>query len=257
MKKSGSMWRVAVGIATVAVLSAAVAACGGGSTGSASGGGSSASTIVGAGASFPAPIYTKWGADYSGVAGVKLNYQSIGSGGGISAIEAKTVQFGASDAPLAEADLQSSGLAQFPMVMGGVVPVVNLDGRVRRPDEAYRRRAGRHLHGQDHHLERPGHQEPQPRPQPAGDEDQRGAPLGRLGHHLDLHALSDRRGSHGVDGRRRQGRQLAGGRGRQGQRGRRRQRAAAQRLHRLRGVRLRQADRAWPRCSFRTRPAPR
>ena len=128
MKKSGSMWRVAVGIATVAVLGAAVAACGGSSTGSASGGGSSSNTIVGAGASFPAPIYDKWGGDYSGVAGVKLNYQSIGSGGGISAIESKTVQFGASDAPLAEADLQSSGLAQFPMVMGGVVPVVNLTG---------------------------------------------------------------------------------------------------------------------------------
>jgi phosphate transport system substrate-binding protein len=127
MKKSGSMWRVAVGIATVAVLGAAVAACGGSSTGSASGG-SSASTIVGAGSSFIYPILTKWGADYAGASGVKLNYQSIGSGGGISAIEAKTVQFGATDAPLAEADLQSSGLAQFPMVMGGVVPVVNLPG---------------------------------------------------------------------------------------------------------------------------------
>ena len=128
MKKSGSMWRAVLGVTAVAVLGAVVAACGGSSTGSASGGGSSAGTIVGAGASFPAPIYSKWAADYSGVAGVKINYQSIGSGGGISAIEAKTVQFGASDAPLDEADLQSGGLAQFPMVMGGVVPVVNLPG---------------------------------------------------------------------------------------------------------------------------------
>jgi phosphate transport system substrate-binding protein len=131
MNRNGSMWRFAVGIAAVAAVAvsgAALAACGGSGSSGASGGAPSANTIVGAGASFPAPIYTKWGADYNGVAGVKLNYQSIGSGGGIAAIEAKTVQFGASDAPLAEADLQSSGLAQFPMVMGGVVPVVNLTG---------------------------------------------------------------------------------------------------------------------------------
>jgi phosphate transport system substrate-binding protein len=87
-----------------------------------------ADTIVGAGASFPAPLYMKWGSEYNGVAGIKLNYQSIGSGGGISAIEAKTVDFGASDAPLEEADLTTNGLAQFPMVVGGVVVVVNLNG---------------------------------------------------------------------------------------------------------------------------------
>ena len=87
-----------------------------------------ADTILGAGASFPAPLYMKWGSDYNGVSGVKLNYQSIGSGGGISAIEAKTVDFGASDAPLEQAELDANGLAQFPMVVGGVVLVVNLDG---------------------------------------------------------------------------------------------------------------------------------
>jgi len=70
----------------------------------------------------------KWGSDYNGVSGVKLNYQSIGSGGGISAIEAKTVDFGASDAPLEQAELEANGLVQFPMVVGGVVVVVNLDG---------------------------------------------------------------------------------------------------------------------------------
>jgi phosphate transport system substrate-binding protein len=87
-----------------------------------------ADTILGAGASFPAPLYMKWGSDYNGVSGVKLNYQSIGSGGGISAIEAKTVDFGASDAPLEQAELEANGLAQFPMVVGGNVLVVNLDG---------------------------------------------------------------------------------------------------------------------------------
>jgi len=87
-----------------------------------------AGTILGAGASFPAPLYMKWGSDYKGVAGAKLNYQSIGSGGGISAIEAKTVDFGASDAPLEQTDLEANGLVQFPMVVGGVVLVVNLNG---------------------------------------------------------------------------------------------------------------------------------
>ena len=87
-----------------------------------------AGVILGAGASFPAPLYMKWGSDYANVADVKLNYQSIGSGGGIAAVEAKTVDFGASDAPLEEADLSANGLVQFPMVVGGIVIVVNLDG---------------------------------------------------------------------------------------------------------------------------------
>ena len=109
-----------------------LAACGGGSepvgNPNASDGAVTNDTILGAGASFPAPLYSKWGSDYSGVSGVKLNYQSIGSGGGISAIQAKTVDFGASDAPLDQAELEQSGLAQFPMVVGGVVLVVNIDG---------------------------------------------------------------------------------------------------------------------------------
>jgi len=85
-------------------------------------------TISGAGATFPYPVYAKWAAAYAKKTGIKLNYQSIGSGGGIKQIKAKTVDFGASDAPLKAADLDSSGLLQFPMVMGGVVPVVNLPG---------------------------------------------------------------------------------------------------------------------------------
>jgi phosphate transport system substrate-binding protein len=88
----------------------------------------SAADITGAGATFPYPIYAKWADAYKKETGIGLNYQSIGSGGGIKQIKAKTVTFGASDAPLKGEDLDSTGLAQFPMVMGGIVPVVNLEG---------------------------------------------------------------------------------------------------------------------------------
>src|SRR4051794_27917560 len=88
----------------------------------------SAADISGAGATFPYPIYAKWADAYKKETGVGMNYQSIGSGGGIKQIQAKTVTFGATDAPLAGADLDKDGLVQFPMVMGGIVPVVNLEG---------------------------------------------------------------------------------------------------------------------------------
>jgi phosphate transport system substrate-binding protein len=88
----------------------------------------SAADISGAGATFPYPIYAKWADAYKKETGIGLNYQSIGSGGGIKQIKARTVTFGASDAPLPGDDLTKSGLVQFPMVMGGIVPVVNLDG---------------------------------------------------------------------------------------------------------------------------------
>ena len=84
--------------------------------------------ISGAGATFPYPIYAKWADAYKKETGVGLNYQSIGSGAGIKQIKAKTVTFGASDAPLSGILLDESGLVQFPMVMGGIVPVVNIDG---------------------------------------------------------------------------------------------------------------------------------
>ncbi len=84
--------------------------------------------ISGAGATFPYPVYSQWAYEYARNTGVRLNYQSIGSGGGIRQIKAGTVDFGASDAPLAADDLKKSGLIQFPMIMGGVVPVVNLRG---------------------------------------------------------------------------------------------------------------------------------
>lgn len=85
-----------------------------------------AQTINGAGASFPYPLYAQWAYMYNMESGVKINYQSIGSGGGIAQIKAKTVDFGASDAPLEQAELDADGLMQFPMVMGGITPVVNL-----------------------------------------------------------------------------------------------------------------------------------
>ena len=85
-------------------------------------------TISGAGASFPALLYGKWAEKYYGLTGVKLNYQSIGSGAGITQIKAKTVDFGASDAPLTKEELDKSGLMQFPMIVGGVVPVLSVPG---------------------------------------------------------------------------------------------------------------------------------
>src|ERR1700753_542989 len=82
-----------------------------------------AADISGAGATFPYPIYSKWADAYKKQTNVGLNYQSIGSGGGIKQIKAKTVTFGASDMPLKPEELKSSGLVQFPMIIGGVVPV--------------------------------------------------------------------------------------------------------------------------------------
>ena len=83
---------------------------------------------TGAGASFPAPLYSKWAADYHKATGVKINYQSVGSSAGVKQIEAKTVDFGASDEPLKDEDLAKKGLVQFPTVIGGIVPVVNIKG---------------------------------------------------------------------------------------------------------------------------------
>lgn len=87
-----------------------------------------AQEATGAGASFPAPLYSKWAADYNKATGVKVNYQSVGSSAGLKQIEAKTVDFGASDEPLKDADLEAKGLVQFPTVIGGIVPVVNIQG---------------------------------------------------------------------------------------------------------------------------------
>src|SRR5215510_6967041 len=107
------------GLAGAAVLTAALAL---GSTHA------RAADIAGAGASFPYPVYTKWADAYKKETGTGLNYQSIGSGGGIKQIQNKTVTFGATDAPLKGEELDKFGLVQFPMVMGGIVPVVNVEG---------------------------------------------------------------------------------------------------------------------------------
>jgi phosphate transport system substrate-binding protein len=87
-----------------------------------------ATEITGAGATFPYPIYAKWAEDYAKLSGTRLNYQSIGSSGGIKQIKARTVDFGATDAPMKGNELERDGLVQFPAVLGGVVPIVNLDG---------------------------------------------------------------------------------------------------------------------------------
>jgi phosphate transport system substrate-binding protein len=87
-----------------------------------------AQEITGAGATFPAPVYAKWASDYNKSTGVKVNYQSVGSGAGIKQIDSKTVAFGASDMPLKDEDLAKKGQMQFPTVIGGVVPVVNIKG---------------------------------------------------------------------------------------------------------------------------------
>jgi len=87
-----------------------------------------AQNVTGAGASFPAPVYAKWADAYNKATGEKINYQSVGSGAGIKQIKGKTVDFGASDAPLKDEELAADGLMQFPTVIGGVVPVVNIPG---------------------------------------------------------------------------------------------------------------------------------
>jgi len=117
----------------ISVLAAAAAAllslgaCGKSTSEGGTGGSQAAGTISGAGATFPAPLYAKWAETYKGT-GTALNYQAIGSGGGIKQIKAKTVDFGASDKPLKPEELAASGLYQFPTVIGGVVPVVNIAG---------------------------------------------------------------------------------------------------------------------------------
>ncbi len=90
--------------------------------------GAQAQEITGAGASFPAPLYAKWASDYNKQTGVKVNYQSVGSGGGIKQIDSKTVDFGATDMPLTDEVLKTKGQMQFPTVIGGVVPILNVAG---------------------------------------------------------------------------------------------------------------------------------
>src|SRR6266436_6598258 len=105
-----NMGRAVLRVASAAVIGLAVAQA------------ANAAEISGAGATFPYPIYAKWAEAYKAATGTSMNYQSIGSGGGIKQITAKTVDFGASDMPLKPEDLAKNGLAQWPAIMGGVVP---------------------------------------------------------------------------------------------------------------------------------------
>ncbi len=127
-----------------------------------------ATDITGAGATFPYPIYAKWAEAYKAKTNIGMNYQSIGSGGGIKQIEASTVDFGASDKPLEPADLDKNGLMQFPTVMGGVVPVINVSGIAAGTAQAGRPNPGQHLPGQDHQVERPGDRRNERWREPAG-----------------------------------------------------------------------------------------
>ncbi len=104
--------KIAISLATVGLLAGAA----------------QADNFTGAGATFPAPVYTAWASAYRTATNNELNYQAIGSGGGIRQIKAKTVDFGASDKPLSAADLDAAGLIQFPTVIGGIVPIVNVPG---------------------------------------------------------------------------------------------------------------------------------
>ena len=88
----------------------------------------SAQDVTGAGATFPAPLYARWAADYNKATGIRINYQSVGSGAGLRQIRGKTVDFGASDMPLTDEELAKDGLTQFPTAIGGVVPVLNVAG---------------------------------------------------------------------------------------------------------------------------------
>jgi len=117
-----------IGSIIVCALIAGAVACGGASAPDLPGAPTSAVVINGAGASFPYPIYSKWAHQYNQLNNVAINYQSIGSGAGIAQIKARTVDFGATDAPLSGTDLDAEGLVQFPMLIGGVVPVVNIQG---------------------------------------------------------------------------------------------------------------------------------
>ena len=146
--------------------------------------------ISGAGATFPYPVYAKWADTYKKETNTGLNYQSIGSGGGIKQIIANTVTFGASDKPLSGAELEKNGLVQFPTVMGGIVPVVNLDGitpgQIVLDGQTHRENLSR----RNHRLERRGNSEAQSAAEAAFRRHRRRLPLGRIGHDVRLDELS-------------------------------------------------------------------
>ena len=144
-------------ILAVAAAALLTAACGTNS-GNESGQASAASQqITGAGSTFVYPVLSAWAADYQKQSGTRINYQSIGSGGGISQVKAGTVDFGATDQPLASDELAKANLAQFPIVIGGIVAGGEPSRARAGTAEAHRPVARRHLRGQGQELVRPGH----------------------------------------------------------------------------------------------------
>ena len=201
--------------------------------------------ISGAGATFPYPIYAKWADAYKKETGAGLNYQSIGSGGGIKQIQAKTVTFGATDMPLKADELQKSGLVQFPTVLGGVVPVVNIDGIKQGDITLDGPTLAKIFMGEIKTWNDPAIAKLNTSAKLAGTTDRRRPPFRRVRHdvHLDRLPLEGEPGVE-VQGRRQYRRRMAGRPRRQGQRGRGQQCRPDQGLHRLRRICLRQAEQA-------------
>jgi phosphate transport system substrate-binding protein len=189
-----------------------------------------AADITGAGATFPYPIYAKWADAYRKATGNGMNYQSIGSGGGIKQITAKTVDFGASDMPMKPDDLAKNGLVQFPAGDGRRGAGREDRRHPARPAQVHRPAAGRHLPRQGEEVERPGHRETESGREAPRPGDRADLSLRRVRHHLPLHQLplEGQRRFQGRGGRRHVG-QVPRGRRRQGQRGRRVVRAEARR----------------------------
>ncbi len=215
-----------------------------------------AQQITGAGSTFAAPIYAKWGEAAKGAIGVELNYQAIGSGAGQNQIFNRTVDFGASDAPVAADKLQSNHLLQFPTVMGGVDIIVNIPNV--KPDEL--KLTGdvlaADLSRQDHQMERSEDRRAESRPQAAEPRDRAGLSRRRLGHDLRVHRLSlDGRPRLEEPGRLEHLGEVAGGHRRARQRRRLRRRCTNPRRHRLCRERLRDGEPPDHRPRSATRPA--
>ena len=148
-----------------------------------------AQQITGAGATFPAPVYAKWASAAKAAIGVTLNYQAIGSGAGQTQIINHTVDFGASDAPMAPAKLAANHLLQFPTVMGGVVPIVNIPGVAPNRLKLTGDVLAQIFSGDVTAWNDPGDHGAQPRPAAAASADRAGAPRRRLGHDLRVHLV--------------------------------------------------------------------
>ena len=221
-----SIKALAAGFAFAGVLSAAAA-----------------QEVTGAGATFPAPLYAKWADAYNKATGVRINYQSVGSGAGLRQIRGKTVDFGASDMPLTDEELAKGRPDTVSDRYRRRGACVQYPRDRDAPDEAEWPGPRRYLSRQDHQVERSGDRRAESRREAARCADLAGAARRRIGHDLHFHQLSfeDEPGLE-VEGRRGHGGQLAGGRRWQGQRGRLGIRAAPAELDRLRRICIREAE---------------